>query len=233
MIELNRQIVLFGNFSVFGFDVQNKLKEFISENNLIFDVQQENSNPRIQQSSIPQIVPHPSYCPFFHDVNNSLCVLISKERIHIEQNKQDVDSYESFVTLANTFFNLLFADMENKYKITRIAANGIFSENDESFITNYLGKFLKDNELYKKDSKEYMFRINTNEENKDLKSTVNKIFYVERNSDTTMENKTSPIIYIGYDYNTVISDSAQYTLPDLEKLLKSSKEFRTKTIKRD
>lgn len=239
MKELNRQVVVFGNFNTIGFEVKPELLEVMKRLNMSMDaapdiIQANNINGVLPIDQINNIIPPmvsiPKMRPLLTTKNRQFSVFIGTNRIHVEQMNTDTDSYNDFLCEAQKILACVLSDTVSTY-INRLAVNGrILIEDVKAMDKSYQDTF-KPSDLYGKSSNEFSFRINTIEKNEKLNNNINKIIAFNRTNEVLPEKPLHPIMLIEYDYNTVIEDEMRYNIDDLDKLIQVAKEFKSQIIK--
>ena len=234
MREINRQVVIFGNFKSIGFNILPKINNLISEYNLNVTampdyIQAQSINGIVPinqiQNFLPQIVTSTQMMPLLVNSKKDFSIFIGSNRIHVEQNDSTTEAYEEFLDSAIKIIATILKESKVT-KINRLAVNGKLIIEDQKKINENFETIFKQSNLYDSSSDEYSFRVTTKEYSETLRSTVNKIIAFDRASEITNNSETKPIILISYDYNTIQNNNAEFEISDLSKLIKLAKEYK-------
>ncbi len=239
MKELNRQVVIFGDFNSIGFEINPQLSSIMKRLNLTMD-----ASPDINQANningvlpidqinnfIPPIVNVPKMRPLLTTKNRQFSVFIGINRIHVEQLNTDTVTYEDFLSEAKNILASVLSESSNTF-INRLAVNGrVLLEDLDIMNKKYIETF-KPSNLYGDISNEFSYRINTIEKCEKLNRNVNKIIACNRTNEVLPEKKVRPIMLIEYDYNTVVQEEDRYNLDDLDSLIAVAIDFKNEVIK--
>lgn len=236
MREINRQVVIFGNFKSIGFNIVTQLGDIIKKYEFTIEavpdfIQQKGPNgiqlnQIIPVSFIPQVFSQQNFRPALKSKVYNLAVFIGSNRIHIEQNDSTTELYNQFLTSAVEILNKI-VEKNNGITINRLALNGNIILEDTKKIKELYSNTFKPSPLYGTNSDEFAFRINTKEESKELRNTVNKIISFERTNEILQNQETRPIVLVNYDYNTAPNEKSIYSLDDLNVLINLTKKYKT------
>lgn len=224
MKELNRQVVIFGDFNAINFEIQSKIPDVIAQLNLSLEGAPDFFLPNVpipgNNTNIPKLRPIlKSY-----DVENQFSIFIGTKRFHIEQINTDVESFDGFISQSLSIIRQIL-DLYPEVKMDRIAVNGRLLQDDQSVMDRVYQETFKPSLKYGEMSDEYSYRINTRITSATLKSSINKIISYIRTEETIMGQKI-PVLIIEYDYNTVTNPSRRFELSDLIILSQEVKAFR-------
>lgn len=234
MKELNRQVVIFGDFNSIGFEIKPELSAIMKRLNLSMDaapdfIQPQNIPIEQMNNIVPPIMSVPKMRPLLITKNRQFSVFIGTNRIHVEQFNTETDSYNDFLSDAKSLLTSILRD--NTTFIDRLAVNGRVLFEDTSKMDEIFKNTFKLSNLYGNSSKEFSFRINTVEKCDEIGIATNKIIAFERTNEALPNNVFRPIMFADYDYNTVVQSEIQYNIDDLDKLIKIAIEFKNRIIK--
>ncbi len=233
MKELNRQVVIFGDFKSIGFEIKPELSAIMKRLSLSMDATPDFIQPQnvpIEQINnfVPPIMGAPKMRPLLTTKNRQFSVFIGTSRIHVEQFNTDTNSYNDFLFEAK---NLLSSILKGSSTfIDRLAVNGRVLFEDETKMDEIFKSTFKSSNLYGNSSNEFSFRINTVEKCEKLGMDANKIIAYERTNEVALNNHFRPIMFVDYDYNTVIQSEIKYEIDDLDKLVEVAIEFKNQII---
>ena len=238
MKEINRQIVIFGNFQTIGFDIISRIPNIIEKYDLSLEaapdyISNNGLNGIIQLNNINILKQLPLVTsisrPVLTTKDKKFSIFFGTKRLHFEENDEAISSYETFLKKSEDILSSILTAYSGMI-INRLAINGkILLEEVDKMNKVYHSTF-KSSEIYGDNSDEFSFRINTKIYSDALKSSVNKIISYNRTSEILPNNTSKPIMIIDYDYNTVIDETKRFSFNELKTLIKEGVEFKSKII---
>ena len=232
MKEINRQIVIFGNFRAIDFDIVSKISDIVKKYDLSLDaapdyISNNGLNGIVQFNNINILQQLPLVAstsrPVLTTKDKKFSIFFGSKRLHIEENDESISSYETFLQKAEDIISSILT-VYTDITINRLAINGkILLEEVDRMDEVYHNTF-KPAEIYGDNSEEFSFRINTKIYSDALQSSINKIISYNRTSEILSNNTTKPIMIIDYDYNTVIDETKKYSFNGLRTLIKEGVE---------
>jgi hypothetical protein len=230
MIEKQRQIVVFGEFSHIGFDVLSALPKNIVD------------KYKFQLTGYPdQPIPTNAPMPMGIQVSfgepitrptlkvNGFLVFIGTKMIRIQQDiTGTVNAYDEFVidSLA------ILESITEKYSIgsfNRIACNGMIEENDEDKIKEVFKKSFKpQSKLYGDNPTEFTYRVNTIIKNESIGADTNQIILFSTAQQINMQQPmVAPVnvLVVNYDINTVTPNAKTFNADNLKELIAIAKSY--------
>lgn len=234
MNELNRQVVIFGHFSSIGFNIYTQLEDISKKYNFITDATpdfihiQNEIEVKLEMGFIAPRNVQPQLRPTLRTRDGNVVVFFGANRIHVEQNNSNTESYEEFLSMAHEIIDLVIKKNDD-ICINRIALNGKIMQDDPFKIMDIYKKTFKSSKLYGTNSEEFSYRINTTEFNESLRNTTNKIIAFNC-APQVPTNEKKIILCIEYDYNTKTNTEMRYTFDDLKILTELTKNFKSLII---
>ena len=233
MLEMDRQVVIFGNFNVITFNSIEQLNIIAKKYSLQFGAQPDIVLPQskdfvqpIMLSQNQMSIPLPR--PVLNSSDGKIIVFLGSSRIHVEQKDADSNSFEEFKSMAIdiicqllTLFNV---------SVNRVALNGQFSSGDAGIIDKLFDSVFKKSELYNSSSKEWQFRINTVEVDNKLGCELNKIITSSCVPVVSREGGLNIILQKMYDYNTRVENNKIFSIEEIKTFIDTATKYREKVL---
>ena len=232
MIEKERRIIIFGDFTKIDHDslediddirTKNEFElESITNTNLTVDVAPSNSNVKQEQTTFP----------IFKNKNSSTTVFFEKNSIVYQELNSSIESYDDFLERATTF---VVAVVERfNLQVTRVACNGSFADADEAYAKKLYTKVFDSNlKLGSATSDEWRAFINKKEDDDEVGCLINKNIDIMRGVDIIGPDNipVGPAVLI-YDFNTYHDDMKPlaFDVDRIKKFLSKAKSYRAEVI---
>lgn len=219
MLEINRQVVVFGNFNSVQFDSIVKLSELKEKYKF-----QTNAAPDIdipfmpviqngQQLMAPDL--RNNMRPIFQTEDKLTSVFFGASRIHVEQLKHDTEDFSTFNNMA---MDIIYQVMEKlELCFTRLAVNGQILVADEKIMDKIYNDTFKESTLYGEKSDEWLLRIVSKDKDAKVNCDINRIISYERKNIIDAKGALQHVLIVGYDFNTHPGNNKVYNKEEIEK----------------
>lgn len=235
MLEMDRQVVIFGNFNAITFNSIEQLSIIAKKYSLQFGAQPDIVFP--QPKEFVQPIMHPQNQmsiflpsrPVLNSSDGKIIVFLGSSRIHVEQKDADSNSFEEFKSMAIDIICQLLTLF--KVSVNRVALNGQFSSDDAGIINKQFDSAFKKSELYNSSSKEWQFRINTIEVDDKLGCELNKIITSSCAPVVSRDGGLNIVLQKMYDYNTRIENNKIFSVEEIKIFIDTAAKYREKVLK--
>ena|GEM_PF-6172747 len=171
--------------------------------------------------SLPPIVQQPIQVkPLLVFPDGITRMVFSDDRIHVEQNNVESDTYTAFLNLSDKLFETIFEITE--LTVNRLAVNGVLECSDDKTMDFLFRETFKSSSKYCSSPKEWNVAITSETTSEALNCQVNKMTTYQR---MRLPDNSCKILMM-YDYNTFIDINKQFIKSDLTAFTKEAVEFR-------
>ena len=235
MLEMDRQVVIFGNFNAITFNSIEQLNKIAKKYSLQFGAQPDIVLPQSKDFAQPIMLSQNQMSislpirPVLNSPDGKIIVFLGSSRIHVEQKAADSNSFEDFKFMAIDIICQLL-DLFN-VSVNRVALNGQFSSDDAGIIDKQFDSVFKKSELYNSSSKEWQFRINTVEVDNKLGCELNKIITSSCVPVVSREGGLNITLQKMYDYNTRVENNKIFSIEEIKTFIDTATKYREKVLK--
>lgn len=224
MKELNRQVVIFGNFNSVTFESILELSDLREKYSL-------------QVNAMPDLPPLPNpkqpinvhlgvvtSRPILQTSDKKITVFFGSTRIHIEQIDSPSESYTMFNDMAiDIILNVI---KRFGLTVTRVALNGKLYSDSKDLNEKVFNSIFNKSKLYANTSNEWNLRICDKESNSELGCEINKIAQYARGKFIDVNGQELDGLIATYDFNSQVNGGKIFAEVDINKFSKLAKEYR-------